>query len=163
VALESVGEAVGVVGLDGEDFDGQVGGTGCESAAVVIEDGIVLNCSQFTCVCCSVGVTRTIMSSWPELDITCAWKSVSGRGCNVYENWQLTIVAMWCGGDLCDYYASSTPSSLRFVKLALSEFSLGAMIACLPNSLNCHAPCTKYHAPSTMHRCLGSAGSWWSK
>ena len=45
VALESVGEAVGVVGLDGEDFDGQVGGTGCESAAVVIEDGIVLNCS----------------------------------------------------------------------------------------------------------------------
>jgi hypothetical protein len=42
VALESVGEAVGVVGLDGEDFDGQVGGAGCEAAAVVVEDSIVL-------------------------------------------------------------------------------------------------------------------------
>jgi hypothetical protein len=42
VALEGVGETVCVVGLDGEDFDGQVGGASCEAAAIIVEDGVML-------------------------------------------------------------------------------------------------------------------------
>jgi hypothetical protein len=83
VAFERLDEPVRFV-LDFENFDGAVGGAGCEAPAVVVEDGVVLGGGCQSCwlwemllscwrqLCALKVKGRTIMSSWPELEITCA-------------------------------------------------------------------------------------------
>lgn len=71
--FQSLGESVCLT-VYFKDFDGLVRRTCCKAAAVIVEDSIMLESQRCQlCVRASFGhSTHTIMSSWPELDMTCA-------------------------------------------------------------------------------------------
>lgn len=68
-----------LVAVDFEELDRLVGGAGRQSLAVVVEDRVVLDILLERCWLMSCRTVHTIISSWPELEMTCAWRLLARR------------------------------------------------------------------------------------
>ena len=64
-----------------KDLDGLVGRTCCKSATIIIKDSIVLQRSESSVTTKFLfgSFILTIISSWPELEITCVYEATSVR------------------------------------------------------------------------------------